>query len=186
MSSDPPRLSGTMWSASSTTPVTPQHRHFLPYLSQSSSNSWAVKFPGLACFAALLLRPLLALDCLTFSTLFLPHSFARSRPACRPRRARYFPLTTSFCTLRSVPCALFLVLSSRLDPVRQVGPRPLVLGVLLAMAAIVFARPCLNARFAVVQVTIRHPGAFVELREPFTCAAPPARLQSDSEDAPNY
>ena len=65
MSSEPPLVRGTTWSASNAASVSPQARHLLPYLSQSALNSSAVKLPELACLAALLLRRLLALADLT-------------------------------------------------------------------------------------------------------------------------
>src|ERR687889_2042724 len=78
MSSEPPLVRGTTWSASSKASVSPQARHLLQYLSQSALNSSAVKLPGLACLAALLLRPLLALACLTFSGLSSAHFLLRA------------------------------------------------------------------------------------------------------------
>lgn len=59
------------------------YRHLSPYCSQSSLNSMAVKLPGLACFAALLLRLLSALNCLTFSVLVLLHSSPRAITSSR-------------------------------------------------------------------------------------------------------
>src|SRR5215207_2671629 len=49
MSSEPPLVRGTTWSACNTAPVSPQARHLLPSLSQSTLNSSAVKLPELAC-----------------------------------------------------------------------------------------------------------------------------------------
>src|SRR5918994_7352858 len=78
MSFEPPLVRGTTWSASNTASVSPQARHLLPYLSQSALNSSAVKLARLACFAALRLRLLLALACLTFSGLSSPHFLLRA------------------------------------------------------------------------------------------------------------
>src|SRR5215211_1420386 len=78
MSFEPPLVKGTAWSACNTASVSPQARHLFPYLSQSALNSSAVKLPGLACFAALLLRPLLAWACLTFSGFSSPHFLLRT------------------------------------------------------------------------------------------------------------
>src|ERR671912_460719 len=59
MSSEPPLVKGTTWSASNMASVSPQARHLLPYSSHIASNSSAVKLPGLACLGVLL-GPLLA------------------------------------------------------------------------------------------------------------------------------
>jgi hypothetical protein len=71
-------------------------------------------------------------------------------------------LRPGFLVFGDLLFVLFLVFPACFDTMRQVGPRPLVFGVLLAVATIVVPRPCFDAGLAVVQVTIRHPGAPIE------------------------
>ena len=172
MSSEPPLVRGTTWSASNAASVSPQARHLLPYLSQSALNSSAVKLPELACLAALLLRRLLALADLTFVGItlgpLLAASYVLLRARARSKRAsKQLPILVFSCPLLLVLGYLFfvffLVFSARLDPMGQVGPGFLVLSVLLQVFTPVLLCTRPDADFALLP-----PASVIELGELFS------------------
>lgn len=57
---------------------------------------------------------------------------------------------------------LFLVLSTSFDPVRQVGPRPFILGVLLLAALTILANAALDTRLALAHPTIQVAGCGIK------------------------
>ena len=156
MSSEPPLVSGTTWSAYSTTPVEPQLKHLLPYLSQSSLNSGretaaarvlcspshtAIVGFELSDLFEVVFGPFCAAGNYLFTILLVVGALVS-------RCAGAIGSCPRFLVFSDLFFVFFLILPTRLDPVRQIGPRPFVLGVLLPTVVTILSYAALDARLA--------------------------------------
>ena len=71
-------------------------------------------------------------------------------------------LCPCFLVLGDLLFMLFLVLSTSFDPVRQVSPRPFILGVLLLAALTILANAALDTRLALAHPTIQVAGCGIK------------------------